>query len=696
MSADKRNLWIISIALAALTLAVFLPVTGFDWAEYDDVQYIRDNPEVAKGLTLAGIKWAFAAPHFNYWQPLTFVSHMIDCQLFGLNPRAHHVVNLLFHLVNTVLVFWLLHRATGSVGRSACVAALFAVHPLHVEPVAWLAERKGLLSTFFCLLSLIYYVRYVKTRSWSSYALVSLFFVLACMSKPIAVTLPALFLLMDLWPLNRFAPGKVFPIARQVVIEKIPLFVIAIAVALVTVWASHQIGGYVGSTTMPLGYRVWRVPVAYSTYLAKTFWPSGLNILYPLPSQWYAGRVFKAALVIFVISIIALLQLRKKPYFAFGWLWFLVGLLPGIGLVAAGGQQLIADRFAYLPILGVLIIGVWLVADIFGSKPAGRPLPLQILGATAVILCAWISYVQLPVWRDQKTLWAQAIQLNEHHPNNNADTYAEMGLAMLNQGHPVQASNYLAKSLALFPNFPRVQGHYARAMLNLTNYPAAVHYAEQALAAKPNDFIVQHVLGKAYLGLGNPEAAFPHFSNSLALYPQFFPEHGEIAVVMAAKGREEDGLALLRQGMKIDPRSAEPHFRLASIMEMKGNFREAAMHYREGLRLDPKSTVALNNLAWLLATNPDATVRNGKEAVGLGEKACELAQWKEPVLMGTLAAAYAEAGDFQKAVETGQRARDLARSLGQFELAARNEELLTSYRARNPWREGQRTQSSEP
>jgi protein O-mannosyl-transferase len=683
-----KRLWLICLALALLTAVVYLPVIRFDFVDHDDSQYIRDNRNVSSGLSGTAAAWAFTTPHLNYWQPLTWISHMLDCELFGLNPRPHHAVNLLFHVANVLLLFLLMFRATGSPGRSACLAALFAVHPLNVETVAWLAERKGLLSTFFCFLSILAYINHARNGSWRAYLLSAFLFALACMSKPMVVTLPFLLLLLDIWPLGRFRAGD-RRARRRIIVEKIPLFALSAFASAITVWASRQAGTYVNLDALPLSARVAKVPVAYAQYLSKTFWPQDLTILYPIPPHWAASTLVLSTLVIVAITCFALAQFRQRTYLAVGWLWFLGTLVPGLGLVAAGSQQLIADRFAYIPIVGIFIMVVWgvpdLVARLRPKSPAG--VPLKVIAITAVLVCACLSSVQLPVWRDRVALWAHAIRVNKDNPDNNSVTLHEIGVGLLTQGSLMGATNYFARALAITPDFPRVRAQYARALLLLTNYPDAIQHAGEAVRGEPREPIAHHVLGTAYLGTNGIDAALPHLNASLQLGREFLVEHGDLVAALLAGGRSEEAIAFLENGISIDPHSARAHFQIAAARAARRQFRESIEHYREGLRLRPNTPVALNNLAWILATHPDAALRNGKDAVRFAEKGCALSHRQVPLFLGTLAAAYAEAGDFDKAIQTAQEARDLARGNGESDLAARNEQLLAHYQSRNPWRE---------
>jgi hypothetical protein len=589
------ELWVY-ILLALSILAVYAPVLRHDFINYDDPDYVTQNLVVQSGLTPQGLKWAFFNLHgeHTYWHPVTWISHMLDVQLFGLNPGAHHAVNVLFHAANSLLLLLLLHRLTGAFWRSAAVSFLFAFHPLQLDTVAWITERKNVLSTLFWLLTLLAYVRYVKTLSWKDYVSVVLLYAVGLMCKPALVTLPCVLLLLDLWPLRRFAwskqhlpsgdansGGALPPEIRsrsvaQLLWEKAPLLVLALAVSMMIVTGHQQIRAHFD---LPLSWRVGNAVVSYSRYLGKIFWPDNLSVFYPHPGLWPTGYILGSSLLLFTVSLYSLLRLRRAPWLLVGWLWFLGTLVPMIGLVQAGVQAM-ADRFVYVPVIGLFAAMVWLVADLAQHChwPKWAPAALALL---AIGSCVVVTSIHLPLWQNSLRLFQHALE--------------------------VTRGNYVA------------------------------HYS----------------LGNALADQGKPDEAMRHWEEALQLAPDL----------------------------------AELHARIAAALAQAGDFSGAIAKYRQALKVDPKETGVLNNLAWLLATAPDAQVRNGAEAVELAERACALTQNRRTVFVGTLAAAYAEAGRFEEATASAERACKLADGAGENDLLKFNERLLRYYRARQPYHE---------
>jgi len=603
---EMRREWIIYLVLLVMTAAVYWPVGHYDFVNCDDPDYVAANPHVQQGLTPAGVAWALRAVVASNWHPLTLMSLMLDCQLFGNHAGAHHLVNVAFHLANTLLLFLVWRRMTGELWPSALVAALFAWHPLHVESVAWIAERKDVLSTFFGLLTLLCYVKAVTsdrcqvtrnkkppadivsrvTRHVSFfYWLALFFFALALMSKPMLVTWPFVLLLLDFWPLRRISNFKFQISNRRLLTEKIPFFALAAAESVVTFWAQHAAGA---TELLPtsLSQRIGNALVSYVRYLGKMIWPEHLAFFYPYPGPWIAHeqtwaawQVAGAAVLLAVITMAAVWQARRRPFFIAGWLWFLGTLVPVIGLVQVGGQSM-ADRYTYIPLIGVFVMIAW------GGKELGGRLPQTKLmrGAAvtaALAACLVATSLQLRSWQNSETLYRHAIAVIR----NNYKAHYNLGLTLLAEGKTGAAIAQMKEAVAIVP------------------------------------------------GLS-----------------------GRVA--------------------------------LAQTLVRYNRIPEAIEQYREFLHYNPSSPEALNNLAWLLATNKDPKIRNGVDAVQFGERLCGLTDYKVTVYVGTLAAAYAEAGRFDDAIHTAETAIALASAAGQTNLLEKNRQLLELYRAGRPYREG--------
>lgn len=626
--------------LTGATLAVFWPVTQNAFIGYDDFEYLVQNPHVATGLTWANIKWAFTAFYSSNWHPVTWISHMMDVQLFGGKTGWHHFISLLIHAANTGLLFTLLSRVTGAIWRSALVAALFALHPLHVESVAWAAERKDVLSTFFFMLTLLAYVNYAKSpikhhssritqdaslvtlpRSHAPtlYALTLLAFTLGLMSKPMLVTLPFVLLLLDYWPLMRLNPNEKtvgFDATGllRLIVEKIPFFVLSALSCVLTMFAQKQGGAVAPLEMLSFGARIENAIVAYFAYLQKMVWPSPLAVLYLRPEEWplwqeVLGAIFTIGLT---LTALALARIGRTRYFTTGWLWYVGMLVPVIGVVQVGTQAY-ADRYTYLPLIGcfiVLVWGGWELASRWRLGPmfAGSVASVAIIGAAAV------SNQQVRLWKNTETLLTHCLQVT----TNNYMAHNILGVA-LSQKHFEEAENHFLEAL-------RIQPTYAEALQNL-------------------------------------------------------------GVLLVWHGDFDRAKSYLDQAITVKPSVAEVYGRVGYALDLQARTRDAIACYREAVRLRPNDGNVCNDLAWLLATCPDESLRNGPDAVRLAEHACELTATNRAVFVGTLAAAYAEAGRFPDAIAAAQKAIALAEANRQPDLVENNRRLLELYRSGKPHHE---------
>ena len=571
-AAGKNYFALICLALALGTLALYWPITRHPFILYDDEQYITANPHVVTGLSWTNLVWAMQSSEQANWHPLTWVSHQADCTLFGVNPGGHHFVNLLFHVTNTLLLFVLLRSLTGAMWRSAFVAALFAWHPLHVESVAWAAERKDVLSTFFWLLTLMAYARFAacsKAQSPKSkfvlfYVLALVFFAFGLMSKPMVVTLPFVLLLLDFWPLNRISNCQ-FPIAnlKALVLEKIPFFALAFTGSAVTYLVQNSGGAVVGQ--MPWSERLATAVLAYARYTAKIFWPTDLAIIYPHPRHWPVVLALGAAAVLVVWTILCLRDWRKKPFLAVGWFWFLGTLVPTIGLVQVGAASM-ADRYTYIPSIGFFIALVWGVAGYFAPHPRGKII-LAGLGGAVLLGCVWITAVQISYWRDSITLFRHAMEVT-------TDNYSAencLGKAYEKIGDDAHALFLYRASVATEPRFPQSQFNLAMCLLTLGQTAEALAHLETAAALEPRDADIQFDLGIYFAQHASWTNAANCFSNSISVRPNSAPAQLGLGGADANLGRSA----------------------------------EAARHLREALRLDANLSEARKNLERLLAEHPE-------------------------------------------------------------------------------------------
>ena len=823
------------VLLALVTVAVYLPVIELNFVTFDDTYYVTNNPKVQAGLTWASMHWAFTRAHAANWHPLTWLSHMLDCQLYGLKPAGHHVTNLLFHTADTLLLFALLKRLTGAVWRSAFVAALFALHPLHVESVAWVAERKDVLSTFFFLLTLLAYTRYAERSRVLSlksrvaqgaqskdyallfYVLSLVLFALGLMAKPMLVTVPFVLLLLDWWPLGRMhgvpqstvhAPrppsavlstlrsiatedglrrtGSTLQVFLRLVLEKAPFFLLAAASCVVTVIAQRQGGAlssFAGESGVSLESRLTNTPISYAWYLAKLLWPSNLAVLYPFERIWPPELVLGATVLLLGITGFVLWQRRRRPFLAVGWLWYLGTLVPVIGLVKVGAQS-IADRYTYIPAIGLFMMLAWGVADLTAGWRQ-RAMALA-LGAAAVLgTCAVAVGAQLLYWQDSEPLFRHALAVTR----NNYIAWNNLGLYLAEQGELEVAKKYYRKAMEIAPGYPFPLNNLASTLMQQKKFDEAISLFEAALRLRAQSAEVESNYGAALYSLDkideamihlqnairyNPEYALAHynlgsclmrkqktaeaaeeFRVATRLNPRYADAHSNLGLALAKLGKKEEAAACFRRALAIEPRLAPAHYGLAELLSEQGQYEEAAeqfaevvrlkpdygpawagqgaarvsqgrldeavaafsaavriapddvsaqcqlagalaaqhqtreaiQHYRAALKEVPDFPEALNNLAWILAANPDAQVRNGKEAVELAERACKLTEYKQAMMVGTLAAAYAEAGRFPEAVATAEKARTLAQQANRADLADRNRALRELYRAGQPARD---------
>ena len=654
--------------LVLATLTVYGDLRNHHFINFDDDVYVTDNSPVQGGLSLTGLVWAFTTLHAGLWIPLTWLSYMVDSQLFGLHPEGFLLTNLLFHIANTLLLFLWLLRTTGALGPSFLVAALFALHPLHVESVAWATERKDVLSTLFWLLSMWAYIWYVESPGFRRYLLILVCFSLGLMAKPMLVTLPFVLLLLDYWPLGRWpqkSPGSAkkkslasaknsraqkpepgVPLKR-LIWEKAPLLALVVISSVVTIHAQKEVGALVQLAYIPLPSRLANALVAYVTYMVKAIYPSGLAVFYPYSSGalplWQG---LGASLTLAFVSLLIIRQTSRHSYLLVGWLWYLGTLVPVIGLVQAGDQAL-ADRFTYVPHIGLFIIVAYGMADLAARWRTPRfllPVGAGIV-LTALMICTWL---QVGHWRNSVSLFAHTLQVTR----NNALAHNSLGIALLAQGEVDQAITHCEEALRLRPNYAKAHYNLGNALFSRGEVNQALAHYQEALQLQPNYDKAQNSLGFALLSQGRVDQAVAHFEKSLNIRPNSPEVHNNL------------GLALLSQD-KVD---------------------QAMVHYQEAIRLNPNYPEALDGLARLLAMARNQKIRDGATAVQMAERANQLTGYRQPEMLDTLAAAYAEAGRFPEAIQASQKALDLANSADMIGLAKDIESRMRLYQAGRPSR----------
>jgi len=707
---------------------VFGQSLSHEFVNYDDDVYIYENHQVIGGLSAQGLVWAFTAAHAGNWHPLTWLSHMLDCQLYGLAPGGHHLTSLLLHAATAILLFLILFRMTGKLWPSAFVAGVFAVHPLRVESVAWVAERKDVLSGFFFMLTLGTYIGYVRNPfSKVRYFALLVAFALGLMAKPMLVTLPFVLLLLDYWPLRRM----VAPVARdtdrlgvwrigdliipvRLVVEKLPLLLLVLVSCVLTLWA-QQIS-IMPVEYLPIHYRIGNALVTYVAYLGKLFLPVNLVAFYPHPMFDLSGTaVLGASLVLTAITFGVWVGRRHQPYLLVGWGWYLVTLLPVIGLVQVGGQAM-ADRYTYLTQIGLLIALTWGFEHV---SQAWRGRVGVSVGASVLILGVLMSLAwrQTSVWQNSESLWVHALACVPR----NAVAHNNLGSVMMFRGQLSDAITHYRQSLEIDPTYIEAHNNLGVALVAQGNVEQGIAQYQMALELQPNIAKAWVNLGVALALRGRTDEAIANYRKALELKPDFAAAHDYLGIALAYRGRTEEatahylkaleldndsavthdhlGFALAtlgqmdeaivhyRKALELKPDLAEAHTHLGRALASRWKVDEAIAHYRRALELNPDFLPAYNNLASLLATWPDPAFRNGPEAVVLAREAVRLSREKDPMVLNILAAAYAEAGQFQEAEEVARRAIDLATRQKKHALVKTLQSRLTLYESGTPFHE---------
>jgi protein O-mannosyl-transferase len=558
-SSPHQAIWI-GVALLAITAGVFASVRGFDFVSWDDPWYVSNNPHVAGGLTWASVAWAFTSGGEFYWHPLTWLSHMLDVSLYGMNAGGHHVTSALLHLANTLLLFALLRQMTGATWRSGLVAALFAVHPLHVESVAWVAERKDVLSTFFWMLTLAAYVWYVRRPGWRRYLAVAGAFSLGLMAKPMIVTLPVVLLLLDVWPLGRWPAGPPRtgsaagerPPGRTAILrlvwEKVPLFALAVASSVGTFIVQQQVGAVAGLDVLPVQVRVANAVVSYGAYLYMTVVPVNLAAFYPyppgLPSWWLVGLT---AIGLTVVVLAAVRMVRTRPYLIVGVLWYLITLFPVIGVFQAG-DQLMADRFTYVPLIGVFVIAAWGIAELTVWRPRLRTVIAAASGA-AVIACAVGAHAQVRYWKNTESLWVRALAVT----TGNHRAHAALGDWLAAQGKTDEAIGHYREAVRFAPAGPDYHYGLGLALLRLGRLDEAVRACGQAARLDTRLADARQCQGLALTRLGRFDEAAVAFAEAVRLDPRSEAAHVNLGVALGKAGRTAEAVKAFEEALRINP-----------------------------------------------------------------------------------------------------------------------------------------------
>lgn len=609
---DGRLVVAIALAIVAATALIFSSAGSFEYVTWDDPLYITDNPHVLAGLSAHAMAWAFTTAHDPYWHPLTWISHMADVQIFGPGPAGPHIVNLILHGVNAVLVFALFLQMTRRVWPSAGVGMLFAVHPQHVESVAWIAERKDLLCALFGLLAMLAYVGYTRRRTLWRYLLVLALFAAGLMAKPMLVTLPIMLLLIDRWPLERRET------IRSLVVEKIPLVALSIASAVVTIAIQRSVGATPGLDVHPLGVRLANAVVAYAMYLLKTAWPSDLAAFYPLaPGGPSIATVVIAAAALLVLSWLVVRYGRAFRYLTFGWWWFLLTLLPVIGLVQAG-EQARADRFTYLPLIGIFVILAWATSDLQSRR---RLSASAVWIAAAVVLMPFgvVAHAQAEQWRNSIALWQRVVDVtpSSYLGQDNlgsalaavgrdeeavvhfresirlrpdfADPYNNLGLALARRGDARAAEDAYRRAVLLAPDLSEAHNNLANLLAQAGNLAEALPHFDKAVALKPDDARARSNYGNALASAGRLDDAAVQYEAALTLQPALADAANGLGALRARQGRDQDAISAFRDAVRFQPSFVEARMNLAVSLIRTGQTDQALEELTAALQLEPRN-----------------------------------------------------------------------------------------------------------
>ena len=628
----------ICLCLGLLTVAVYSPVAWQGFVNYDDSDYVTENRHVLSGLKWGNVVWAFTTGHASNWHPLTWISHMVDCQVFALWGGGHHLVSVGFHIANTLLLFLLLRRMTGALWRSALVAALFALHPLHVESVAWASERKDVLSALFFLLTLGAYGRYadaecqrpqrgseqgadcgLQTKLHVSpfYLLALVFFALGLMSKPMLVTTPFILLLLDYWPLGRLrlAAIRAEP-ARltRLVLEKVPFLALSVASSVVT-FKVQRAGGAV-STALTVGERIANAVVSYARYISKAFWPDDLSVLYPHPGHWPLWQVIACAALLVGLCVLVAMLGRGRPYLIVGWLWFLGAMVPVIGLVQVGIQSM-ADRYTYVPLIGLLIMVVWGIGDLATQRlpQAWRGRTLAIGAAGALAVCTALTVRQVQFWKDTETLFKRAVRVTR----NNYLAHNNLGFYYSGKGRKAEAMEEYRLSLQINPAYEEALNNLGYRLAEERKFAEAIPLYEAALRIRPKHAEVNNNLGNALSETGKLDEAIQHYLIALQQNPEHADAHNNLGIALAMKGKLAEAIPHFQAAIRYKPDYASAHSNLGNALAAQHKLDEAIKEYQASLRLKPDDAQAHNNLgnALMEQNRVEEAVRQYGEALRL-------------------------------------------------------------------------------
>jgi tetratricopeptide (TPR) repeat protein len=584
IGSTTRHFWL-ALGLVVATLVVFGSLTSAQFIVYDDHQYVVDNPALQDGLTMESIRWAFTTGYAAMWCPLSWISHLLDVELYGLHAGGHHRTSVILHALNALLLFVALRRLTGTTYRSAAVAGLFALHPLHVQSVAWVAERKDVLSTTFGFLALWFYARHAERPTVGRYALVALALTLGLMAKPMLVTLPFVLLLLDGWPLERLQGNL-----RWALLEKVPLLALAAASVGITIFVQRGDKALTSFDVLPLSLRAANSVVSYARYLGKTVWPADLAIFYPYPSYWSVAAVAGSVALLVILTALAVRQRRQRPYLLMGWLWFIGTLIPVIGLVQTGSHAM-ADRFTYVPLVGLFVVAVWATVEL---ARAWRVPGTLVVGMTAVVLVtlAMAARREASYWHDSVTIFSRALEATA----DNSETRFNLGTALQRAGRFEEAEEQFRTGLRMNPRDSRIYNSLGALVQNMGRTDDAINEYRLALQADGSHLGARMNLAVTLFENGRRDEAIAEFREAVRLNNGSALAHYKLGVALAQMGRLTDAEEPLRRAVEIQPDWAEAWNELGTTLGRQGRVAEAVPCFAEAVRLNPRLDAASRNL----------------------------------------------------------------------------------------------------
>ncbi len=621
MPVSRLPVWLIVTVLVLVTMALFWPATRYGFIGLDDPEYVSENPHVQSGLSWAGVKWAFCnTKQAAFWGPLMWLSHQLAWQLFGPDPWGHHLINILLHAANTALVFLVFRRMSGATWRSLVVAAIFGLHPLRVESVVWITERKDVLSTLFFLLTLWFYARYAQSKttlnpqhSTPNYALALFSFVLSLMSKPMLVTVPFVLLLLDYWPLKRFTIYDLRFTIWFLLREKLPFFGLAAAASAVILTVLKHGGAIAAAQTLPLSARAENALISYCRYLGKIFWPLDLAIYYPHPANLATAEVLLAGGLLLGITALCVVAWRRYPFMLMGWFWFVGILVPVIGLVQVGAVAM-ADRFTYVSSLGVLIIVVWGVFEL-SCRWQHQRLVLLVASLMAVVLCIKLTQRQLGYWKDDEILFRHTLAITGANPL----AHKAIGDAFFRKGQFDEAIKEYQEALRLDPQYADAGYSLGSAFLRKGQIDVAVSQFQEVIRLDPNNADAYNSLGSACLKQGRIDEAISQFQEAVRLQPDDADAHYNLGNALRRKGRIDEAITQYQEVTRLKPDDAEAHNNLGTAFGMQGQIDKAIDQFQETIRLQPDYAFAHYNLgnALRMIGQTNAAISQFQEAIRL-------------------------------------------------------------------------------